>query len=52
MRGFKHPASADTVDRGHALVQNLRSDGFSTLTAAVERRLRLLTAWRQLTQQI
>ena len=40
MRGFKHPAPADTVVRGHALVQNLRN-GFSTLTAPVERRLRL-----------
>jgi IS6 family transposase len=51
MRGFKDPASADVVVRGHALVQNLRN-GFSPLTAAVERRLRLLTAWRQLVQQI
>jgi transposase-like protein len=44
MRGFKYPASADTVVRGHALVQNLRN-GFSTLTAAVPRPLRLLTGW-------
>ena len=51
MRGFKHPASADTVVRGHALVQNLRN-GFSTLTAPVERRLRLLAAWPQLAQLI
>jgi transposase, IS6 family len=51
MRGFKHPASADTVVRGHALVQNLRN-GFSTLTAPVERRLRLLVAWPQLAQLI
>ena len=51
MRGFKHPASADTVVRGHALVQNLRN-GFSTLTAPVERRLRLLTAWPQLARLI
>lgn len=51
MRGFKHPASADTVVRGHALVQNLRN-GFSTLTAAVERRSRLLTAWPQLVRLI
>ena len=51
MRGFRHPASADIVVRGHALVQNLRN-GFSTLTAAVERRLRLLTAWPQLVRQI
>ena len=51
MRGFKDPASADTVVRGHALVQNLRN-GFSTLTATVERRLRLLTAWPQLARLI
>ena len=51
MRGFKHPASADTVVRGHALVQNLRN-GFSTLTALVERRLRLLVAWPQLERLI
>jgi transposase-like protein len=44
MRGFKHPASADTVVRGHALVQSLRN-GFSTLTAAVPRCLRLLIGW-------
>ncbi len=51
MRGFKHPASADTVVRGHALVHNLRN-GFSTLTAAVERRSRLLTTWPQLVRLI
>ena len=51
MRGFKRPACADTVVRGHALVQNLRN-GFSTLTASVERRLRLLAAWRQLARLI
>jgi hypothetical protein len=45
MRGFEHPAPADTVVRGHALVQNLRN-GSSTLTApVVERRLRLVAAW-------
>jgi transposase-like protein len=49
MRGFKHPASAGTVVRGHALVQNLRN-GFSKLAATFERRLRLLTAWPQLAQ--
>jgi transposase-like protein len=47
MRGFKHPASAETVVRGHAFVHNLRN-GFSALTAAVPRRLRLLTAWAYL----
>ena len=47
MRGFKRPASADTAVHGHALMQNLRN-GFSTLTAPVERRLRLLAAWPQL----
>jgi IS6 family transposase len=51
MRGFKHPASADTVVRGHALVQNLR-DGFSTLTVTVEHRLRLLAAWPRLARLI
>ena len=51
MRGFKDPASADVVVRGHALVQNLRN-GFSTLTAPVEHRLRLLTAWSQLERSI
>ena len=51
MRGFKNPASADTVVRGHALEQNLRN-GFSTLSATVERRLRLLTAWPQLARLI
>jgi IS6 family transposase len=51
MRGFKHPACADTVVRSHALVQNLRN-GFSTLTAPAERRLHLLAAWPQLAQLI
>jgi IS6 family transposase len=51
MRGFKHPASADTVVRGHALVQNLRN-GFSTLTAAVPRCLRLLIGWPHLARLI
>jgi IS6 family transposase len=51
MRGFKDPTSADVVVRGHALVQNLRN-GFSTLTAPVEHRLRLLTAWEQLERSI
>jgi IS6 family transposase len=47
MRGFKHPTCADTVVRGYALVQNLRN-GFSTLTATVPRRLRLLIGWSYL----
>ncbi|MDP9412383.1 MAG: transposase [Actinomycetota bacterium] len=51
MRSFKHPASADNVVRGHALVQNLRN-GFSALTATVERRLRQLAAWPPLTRLI
>jgi hypothetical protein len=51
MRGFKRLASADTVSRGHGLIQNLRN-GFSTLTAAVPRPLRLLVAWPQLAQMI
>jgi putative transposase len=52
MRGFKDPASAEVVVRGyHALVQNLRN-GFSRLTAPVEHRLRLLSAWSQLERSI
>jgi hypothetical protein len=51
MRGFKDSASADLVVRGHVLVQNLRN-GFSTLTAPVGHRLRLLTAWSQLERSI
>ncbi len=38
MRGFKRASSADTVCRGHGLIQNLRN-GFSTLTRAVPRQL-------------
>jgi IS6 family transposase len=51
MRGFKQAASADTVSRGHGLIQNLRH-GFSTLTAAVPRPLRLATAWPHLSSVI
>ncbi len=51
MRGFKQAASADVLARGHALVQNLRN-GFSCLTAAVTRNLRLALAWSQLIQAI
>ncbi len=51
MRGFKNAVAAATLGRGHALIQNLRS-GFSTLTAAVPRPLRLVTAWAQLAQAI
>jgi IS6 family transposase len=51
MRGFQRAASADTVSRGHGLVQNLRN-GFSRLAAAVPRQLRLATAWPQLTSMI
>src|SRR5687768_2474200 len=47
MRGFKQQLSADILARGHALVQNLRN-GFSTLTEAVPRPLRLARAWPQL----
>src|SRR5947207_4052023 len=43
MRGFKRAASADTVSRGHGLVQNLRN-GFFTLTCDVPRPARLATA--------
>jgi transposase-like protein len=51
MRGFQNPSAADTLCRGHGLIQNLRN-GFSTLTQAVPRQLRLVTAWPQLTQAI
>jgi IS6 family transposase len=51
MRGFKQLGSADILTRGHALVQNLRN-GFSTLTDAVPRPLRLATAWPQLARAI
>ena len=51
MRGFKQAASADTLARGHALMQNLRN-GFSTLTAGITRTVRLATAWSQLAQVI
>ena len=44
MRGFKRLRSADTVTCGHALVQHLRT-GFSALTVAVPRQLRLAAAW-------
>ncbi len=51
MRGFKRLASADTLTRGHALVQNLRH-GFSRLTATIARKLRLATAWPVLAEAI
>ncbi len=51
MRGFKQPAAADILARGHALIQNLRN-GFSTLTSSTPRLLRLATAWSQLAQAI
>jgi transposase, IS6 family len=51
MRGFKLQLSADLLTRGHALVQNLRN-GFSTLTDAVPRPLRLARAWPQLARTI
>ena len=51
MRGFKQASSADIVARGHALIRNLRN-GFSDLTVAVRRVLRLATAWPQLAQAI
>ncbi len=51
MRGFKQPASADIIARGHALVRNVRN-GFSTFTPAVPINLRLAVAWSQLTQAI
>ncbi len=51
MRGFKNGASADILARGHALICNLRN-GFSKLTAAVPRCLRLAIVWPQLTGAI
>jgi transposase-like protein len=51
MRGFKRAASADILARGHALIRNLHN-GFSTLTAALPRALRLTTAWSVLAQAI
>jgi transposase, IS6 family len=51
MRGFKQLASADSLTRGHALVQNLRH-GFSSLTTQVPRPLRLAAAWLQLARTI
>ncbi len=47
MRGFKQAASADVIARGYALIRNLQN-GFSTLTQAVPRQLRLASAWPQL----
>ena len=51
MRGFKQLVSADSVPRGHTVVQNLRN-GFSLLTTDVARSLRLATAWPQLAHAI
>lgn len=51
MRGFKQATSAGILAQGHAFIQNLRN-GFSTLTAAVPRPLRLMSAWSQLSQTI
>ena len=51
MRGFKRLHAADTVTRGHALVQTLRN-GFSSLSAGVPRQLRLAAAWPELLRAI
>jgi len=51
MRGCQQATSADTVARGHALIRN-RHGGFSVLTAAVPRPLRLAAAWPQLAAMI
>lgn len=51
MRGFKRLASADTVSRGHGLIQNLRN-GFATLTVIVPHHLRMAMAWSQLAHMI
>jgi transposase-like protein len=44
MRHFKTMPSAHTFCQGHALIRNLIR-GFSTLTRAIPRRLRLVTGW-------
>ncbi len=51
MRGFKRPASADLLTRGHALIRNLRN-GFSELTVRIAQPLRLATAWSRLVPAI
>ena len=51
MQGLKRLHAADTVTRGHALVQTLRN-GFSSLTAGVPRQLRLAAAWPELLRAI
>jgi transposase-like protein len=51
MRGRKRPAAGETLGRGHALIQNLRT-GFASLTAGVPRPLRLAAAWPQLARLI
>jgi transposase-like protein len=51
MRGFKRATSAQTLARGHALIQNLRR-GFSALTAPVPRLVRLMAAWQRLAQAV
>ena len=51
MRGVKQPAAADLLARSHALIQNVRN-GCSTLTAAVPRAVRRMTAWSLLAQAI
>ncbi len=51
MRGFKQATSAGVVARGHALIRNLQG-GFSALTAAVPRPLRLAAAWPHLAAMI
>ena len=51
MRGFRQAAAADTVSRGHGLIQNLRY-GFSALTAALPRPRRVAVAWPHLAAMI
>ena len=51
MRGFKQAASADLIARGHAFIHNLRN-GFSMLTAAIPRPMRVMTAWSLLIKMI
>jgi transposase-like protein len=51
MRGFKQGRAADTLARGHALIQTVRN-GFSKRTATVAREVRRMTAWPVLAQAI
>jgi hypothetical protein len=51
MRGFQRGTCAETLSRGHGLVQNLRN-GCSVLSTVLPHSLRLATAWPRLTGPI